>query len=36
MHRGHTFDISPDGRWQVTRGEELFRAIVMRDISIFE
>jgi WD40 repeat protein len=29
------FDISPDGRWQVTRGEELFRAVVMRDISAY-
>jgi hypothetical protein len=29
------FNISPDGRWQVTRGEELFRAIVMRDISAY-
>jgi WD40 repeat protein/DNA-binding SARP family transcriptional activator/energy-coupling factor transporter ATP-binding protein EcfA2 len=30
-----TFNISPDGRWLVTRGEELFRAIILRDISAY-
>jgi WD40 repeat protein len=30
-----TFNFSPDGRWQVTRGEELLRAIIMRDISAY-
>jgi WD40 repeat protein/DNA-binding SARP family transcriptional activator len=29
------FNISPDGRWLVTRGEELFRAIILRDISAY-